>query len=367
MVPSGSGDRFSLLTWRVQATITLPKFQKKEPHGGLPPKLDFLNVYRERAFPRQNGLEIQLKCNAPITDVKSLQDFAPFETAGDIEMAYREPARCPYFLETTLSANSGAEAVDGVTNAMELITDFLTFQLQYPVKIVHLFARSLEKSTSGKYEGLDFSGTPPQTILKDAIVIFPTSSCTSFSASMIRTDIPEEVRAALRWFAKGQAASPVLDKFAFYWIAFETLAMKWRWKNGKIGRKYLECPRCGKPILKCPNCGKSTETKLRIGERVRCLGKELGRDEKLMNRLWRTRQMFHGEFQFGETSEAHDLAVQTQQLKALLVDAMKRKLNIPSSQAPLVQSSGPLVGGSMYMRYTIDESPESTGEFPKPH
>lgn len=156
-----------------------------------------------------------MRCRESVTSIESPADWVLIETAGEVDAGYRNPSSSPYFLEAVVSAESGERAVDGVINLMELITNFLTFQLQYPVKMVHLEACSPSPLVTNESEVVPFTGTPYYRILSDAVAVFHEPAYVSFDVSRIRSDIPQEVEAALRWFAKGVAASAVVDKFAF--------------------------------------------------------------------------------------------------------------------------------------------------------
>ena len=337
----------------------MPKFSRKGAQDGLPPALDIVNVYPEQSFHVHGCPEIRLKCRGTVTSVVSPKDYVLVDTAGEIDAGYLHPDRWPYFLETVHSAHTGNEAVDAVVNSIELITDFLTFQLQHPVKIVNLNARSMKVAESGGHEVVLFSGTPYYRILKDAVVNFAEPAYVSFDLSPIQSSIPSEVQVALKWLSKSLAARSVIDKFAFCWIALEILAAKWKMTDGTAAKALLECPRCRKTIATCPNCGKTTETRPRLGRRIQRMGMDLGREEELMKRLWSTRQMFHGRLSLEDAAEFDELAKQTQQLKSLLVDAMKIRLGIPFSRQPMVPSSVPVTWSTMWLHGTNEEETNS--------
>lgn len=332
----------------------MPKFAQKDSQGGLPPKLDALNVYPEQRLIVQDNVEIWLRCKGPVTRVESPKDYALIETAGEVDAAYRNPNSCPYFLDAMVPANSGKEAVDGVVGSMELITDFLTFQLQYPIKIVHLTACSPSLHAVGESEVVIFSGTPYYKILKEAIAVFHEPAYVSFDVSRIRFGNLEEVEAALRWFAKGVAASALVDRYVFYWIAFEILAGKWELKT-EDAKRFLECPRCLKPITSCPACGETLEAKPKVYQRILRVAKDLGREEQLIRRLYGTRQMVHGKLRLKNLSEIEKLPQQTQELKALVVDAIKIRLGIPFSQPPITPTRVLAAWSTMWVHGTTKE------------
>ena len=329
----------------------MPKSIRKEPGGGFPKEFNPVNLFPEQQFIRE-GLEIWMRCKESITIKKPGDAYDVVQISGDIESSYREPTKCPYFLETKVSVENGQDAVDKVIGAMETIRDVLTFQLQYPVKIVHLEAHSPSQSVPGEFDMIVYSGTPYYRIVKDAVAVFHDQGYLAFDPYWIQFDMEEEVAAALRWFAKGLAADPVIDKYAFYWISFETLATKW---PGIEAKNYLECPRCRKAIIKCPICDQNTETGPRIAERIRRVGRILGRDNDLISHLYSTRHLVHGTMQLKNKSEIEKLPELTQQLKALVVDAIKARLGIPASETPSVNRFVTITWSTMSVKGTTKE------------
>lgn len=332
--------------------MTMPRFIRKEPGGGFPKEFNPVNLFPEQQFIVREGPEIWMRCKESITIKKPGEAYDVVQISGDIESSYREPTKCPYFLESKANAESGQEAVDKVIGAMEAITDVLTFQLQYPVKIVHLEVHSPSQSVPSEFDMVVYSGTPYYRIVKDAVAVFHDRGYLAFDPYWIQCEMEEEVAAALRWFAKGLAADPVIDKYAFFWIAFETLATRWPEIEAKT---YLECPRCRKAIIKCPMCGQNTETGPRIAERIRRVGRILGRDKDLIFRLYSTRHLVHGTMQLKNQSEIEKLPELTQQLKALVVDAIKARLGIPASDPPLANPLVPITWSTMSMKGTTKE------------
>jgi len=185
-----------LRRWCVQATVTMPRFIRSGPDGSFPQTLESVNVYPEQRLIIKDGMEVWLKCKENISELEG--KYSHLDLEGEVEESYRDPRKAPYFLETFVHADMGIEAVDLVINLMELITDFLSFQLQYPVKIVHLMASSPSQTIEHKADVVTFFGKPYHRILKDAVYVFCEPSYLSFDASRIRLDIPEDVRAALR-------------------------------------------------------------------------------------------------------------------------------------------------------------------------
>src|SRR5208283_5572101 len=106
----------------------MPRFTLHES-GGFPTTIKQLNLYPELCF-HHHGFEIWMKCNEEITKRKTEEKYTAV-----ILIDPKMTQKSPYFLESKISAENGHAAVDIVINAMEDVTDRLTFQLQYPVKI----------------------------------------------------------------------------------------------------------------------------------------------------------------------------------------------------------------------------------------
>ncbi|MGO9645970.1 MAG: hypothetical protein ACLPY5_14645, partial [Candidatus Bathyarchaeia archaeon] len=138
--------------WRVQANLTMPKFARMGQNGGFPKQIKFLNIFPEQRLFIQQDLEFWLKCKESVTQMKSGEIYKVFRTSGEIASAYRDPTKWPYILECKVNAEKFIQAVDKVIDVMETITCFLSFQLQYPVKIVHLELQSPSQKVEGEFD-----------------------------------------------------------------------------------------------------------------------------------------------------------------------------------------------------------------------
>jgi hypothetical protein len=323
----------------------MPKFAiLRSPDGKLAPKLNALNVFPEQCLFVQNDIEVWLRCKGAFTRITdNAGAYVRLNISGEIEASYRKPSDCPYLLESEVQANNGLEAIDKLIKLLELITDFLTFQLNYPVKIVQLNAYSPNPTVAGEFELVSTSATSYYKVLKDAVAIFDEPAYTTFDASQIRDGIPDEVAAAMKWFSKGTTATAVVDKFVFYWIAFETLAAKW---PGIADAKRF---------WHCPKCDQDTETGLLVAEKIRRVGKSLGRDEKLIRGLYDIRQLVHGRLALKEQQEIENLPEQTRQLKGLVIDAIKKRLGIRALEPPFASTKGFIAWSTMWIHGTTKE------------
>ncbi|MGA3407119.1 MAG: hypothetical protein ABSD49_15425 [Candidatus Bathyarchaeia archaeon] len=193
---------------------------------------------------------------------------------------------------------------------------------------------------------------------KDAVAVFCDKlAYSSFEPSWTQLEPEEEVAGALRWFAKGLGEETLIDKFTFYWIAFETLATNW---PGIDAKHYMECPRCHKEISKCPECGENTETGPRIAERVRRVGNLLGRTPDEISALYSARHLVHGTIRLKSEKEIETLPQLTQQLRALVVDAIKARLEVAKSAPPLVETKVRIMWSSLGVLGTAKDLPWST-------
>jgi len=325
--------------WRIHATITMPKFTRMEADGSFPRVCSTFNLYSEQRLFNHGDIEIWIKCKEPVTHdsgrYSSVQSNVP-----------PDPSNCPYFLESRVSSEESHEnAINRVISPMETITDFLTFQLNYPVKIIQMEAASPKPNATNEFDVWMYSGPPYPRIVKDAVAVFMEPVATTFDDSQMRFQIDEEVLAALRWFAKGVAGNAVIDKFTFYWIAFESLAMKW--PNIGNEQRYLRCPRCQEAIHTCPLCGEETGTGLLIGDRIRYVAcNVLGRDAQLIDNLYETRHLVHGTMRLRDPREIEKLPSLTQQMKALALDGLKVRLGITATSPPVFDTGGGIMWGS---------------------
>lgn len=91
-------------TWTIQATIALPRFTSKE--AGFPKTINFLNLFSEQHF-LLHDVEILMKCREHVTQAHAGEEFTYFALQGLVF----DNKNCPSFLESSLSAESGQQAV----------------------------------------------------------------------------------------------------------------------------------------------------------------------------------------------------------------------------------------------------------------
>jgi hypothetical protein len=340
--------------WCIKATITMPKFTRMEAGGGFPKQFNQHNVFPVQLLLDRNGLKIWMKCKEVVTQIKPGENFTIWHFGEEKASSYREPTKCPYYLEAKVSADNGSEAVSKVIGEMGGLADLLTFRLQYSVQIVHVEAYSPSKS-AGIFDVVTYAQTPDYRIPKDAVAVFADKiSYSSFEPSWTQLKPEEAVGAALRWYAKGLGEETLIDKFTFYWIAFETLATHW---PGIDAKHCMECPRCRNEIPKCPICGQSTESSPRIAERARRVGTLLGRTREEIEALYSARHLVHGTIQLKSEKEIEDLPPLTQKLRGLVVDAIKTRLGVAKAAPPLVEPNVSIMWSTLAVTATAENLP----------
>ncbi len=117
----------------------MPVFVRNEPNGGMPHVLKTFNLYPEQRLFSKEEIEIWLRCRDAVTEIKSGERYSSFQLQGGLN----DSTKGPYYLETKIESEDAHEdAVNRVIGDMEMVTDFLSFQLNYPVKIGQLEACS---------------------------------------------------------------------------------------------------------------------------------------------------------------------------------------------------------------------------------
>jgi hypothetical protein len=343
--------------WQVEARITLPRFTQKGKDGALPPTLTPINVFQEQCLDQKDGIEIWLRCDFP-ESIVSIQNFAPntlvaFQIITGQEdkigqdMGFLQPKQFPYKLVVKVLSDRPEHALNMVIERLDLLTDILTFQLQYPVKIVGLrvFDSSENLRKGDQRECIIYNGTPYYRIAKDAGALYSDPVFMRIDPYQIKTELPEEVEAGLRWFAKGLSAFSVVDKFSFYWIALEILISP----IVSSERRFFFCQKCGYEIQKCPKCDFSTKQHPIIKQKIKSFVVDLGRKTDLFEKLWQTRQLFHGRVRLKDPQEIEDISRLVSELKAIVVDAIKINLGIMEKEPPFSPTQGPIAWSSMWI------------------
>lgn len=222
-------------------------------------------------------------------------------------------------------------AVESVAQLLEDIVDDLSFQFQESVEIVVLEALDVSQplKVGDERRCLQFPhpiGFPSaKHIFSDPIQNLVTSPSPSLRP---QEDYAPRTRAALRWYCKGLSARYDSDRFVFYWIAVEILAMN---SASKISEPYM-AP-CKHSIPECPICGKETAKPV-FGKSVQqYLIKVVGLSDTDAKDLWAMRQMVHGANHLTSKSTAR-LPHMAHIARYSAITALRVELGIPQGRLP---------------------------------
>ncbi len=235
-------------------------------------------------------------------------------------------------------ADSAEDAVDKVEYVLEMIIDNLSFQLQTYIRIFQL---EVIDSSEPFIEGCtrDVLLYPPplgypfaKSLSVHSLGNIRTSTIPTFDDIIL--NIGKRTREALRWYVKGLSSACIIDKFIYFWICLEILS-----KDKKIKEPY-KGP-CGHEIPNCPKkgCGISTIREVRGMTQKKFLTDTLSVDEIVTEKLWKMRQMIHGEEIDLENKHillSRDLPKLTLALMSAVLLGLKMKLNIIPDRNPII-------------------------------
>jgi hypothetical protein len=177
-----------------------------------------------------------------------------------------------------------------------------------------------------------------------------------FHNTIIPKDIPlikrpknfsEKDLAVLRWYHKSLAASYDIDKFLFLWVCLEILR---KIKGIAVKEPYL-AP-CNHEIHECPICHKSTEKTVNGKTLQLYLINELNVPKEVAKKMWRFRQMLHGEIPLTDETTSHmgDLIMK---LQAAVNLGLKRRFGISDSNPPIVKPEGVMMS-AMSIQFKVN-------------
>jgi hypothetical protein len=238
-------------------------------------------------------------------------------------------------LELTLHVNTSSpqSAVDIARLPVEMVLDDLSFRFQTALPV-------------GQAEILDVS--PPLEIGKQrdffGLPMFPRWKFSATRATENRVERRPELRSnypalsdrqrrALDWYVKGLGATADADRFMFFWVALEIME---RARDRRIQVPYT-AP-CGHEIPTCPECGRSTD-KTVAGANIQTFLHEFGLSLEDARKLWRMRQMVHGDQEFG-SAEMMELPTLVQLLGAAVTHSLKGAIGLRQDAPPIVVAGG---------------------------
>lgn len=258
---------------------------------------------------------------------------------------YKNRKLSNYLLEAKIDAKNPIEALDYLGDKIETILDMLTFQLQAPIPVnyVEVIDYTLPLKV-GEEREIVFANSYPR-IQKDSGFNFLATWKTSIDPRLMQGDLDANIEAALRWFSKGISSRPIVDQFTSFWIALEILTLPSKPRK----RRFFQCRKCGYEIKSCPKCSYSTlhfpETKERIESFIT---KDLSVDKTIFDGLWDTRMIFHGRNKL-KPEEINKLPDMTWKLRIILVESLKKKLELNQKDDPYLISLNASIMDKMFM------------------
>jgi hypothetical protein len=317
--------------WRIRIWISLPKklVPAKPPKkkGGFPEQLKAVDIYPERSLFRCKELTVDFKRSEPLKGIES-----------------------NYMLECFVKGNDPMSAWESIDGKIESILDILSFTLQIPMRKVYFEALDVSPPLVLKSKRESSIGKDVPSIQKDtALHLMGEKWIIGINPKLMALKLDEMVEASLRWFSKGLTADAVVDKFAFFWIALESLSMPVKPRE----KVFFRCQKCGYEIQKCPKCSYSTkhfpDTKERLKELV---VSKLKKPLDLFERLWKARMMFHGRNKL-TSDEVKTLLDTAYELKLVTVEALKLRMGLREKEPPaLITPAAIMMAGEPFLGVT---------------
>ena len=299
--------------WRIRIWLQLPKklvaAKLPKKSGGFPEQLKAVDIYPERSLFRCKDFTVDLKRSEPLTGIES-----------------------NYMLQCFVKGNEPMSAWESIDGKIESILDILSFTLQIPIRKVYFEALDLSPPLVLKGERESLIGNEVPGIQKDtAAHQIGDKWIIGINPKLIVLKLDERVEAALRWYSKGVTSEAAVDKFAFFWIALESLSMPVKPRQ----QVFFKCQKCGHEIQKCPKCSYSTKHFPNAKERLKELVVlKLKKPLNLFERLWKVRNMmFHGRTKL-TSDEVKAFLDTTYKLKLVTVEALKLRMGLRENEPP---------------------------------
>lgn len=192
--------------WRIRIWLWLPqKMVPVEPPkkpGEPPQRIKWVDIYPEISCLRSDQL---------IVNLKHKYSDAPIKTN--------------YFLECFAKGNDPKVTWDSISGTIELILDKLAFAFQVSVEKVHFEALDMTPPLQIQSEREGLMGNKVPSIQKDSTMQIGDTYGNIISPHLLNAKPEEMVEASIRWYAKGLMTLAIVEKFASYWIALESLSM----------------------------------------------------------------------------------------------------------------------------------------------
>lgn len=277
-----------------------------------------------------------------------------------VNLKHTDEDKANYFLECYTQGSEPKSTWDSISGTIELILDTLSFAFQIPIRKIRFEALNMTPPLTIQTDRECMFGNDIPSIHKDSKMQIFEEWGNKISPKLLSLKADGTVEAALRWYSKGLTASAIVDKFAFFWIALESLSLPTKPRE----KVFFKCVKCNNEIQECPKCHNSSlhfpDTKERLRELVMI---KLGFSSTDFDSLWTERQMFHASNKLLET-DIQQLLDKTVMLKKVVIRALKLRLGLRDDESPVLISEGRLtMGGEPFMNGTRKITKEDIQSF----
>lgn len=315
------------VVWRIVAKLVVPKMMKA-PLDDLPERLEF-----------QSRILGQAKTYGD-TAVALRKSESGFD-----DVLYREHPHLEV-VEVILDVPAAPEPSSSVEKAGPVfgrIVDLMSFQMGTSLAVGQVTLTDITPPVSvGDERARITFASPPFDRFARSIEMGSIQG-RAFGLLPDTVDIDDSKTAAvLRWFVKALDTSNLHDQFIFLWIGLETLCDM---SDVEVVEPYVGD--CGHPIARCvePDCGRPT-TRLVRGPTIKKFLESYGVQKEQAHKLWRMRQLMHGEIPF-DSDKLSTLGALVQPLRAVVAAGLKEKLNMMPEDPPIVARTGLAIHPSM--------------------
>jgi hypothetical protein len=306
-------------SWEIRSEILFPMAQVAiGKDGGFPDRLEFKSRYISSSTITLDGVKIS------------------FEKWKD-ETASRRCNVKGQFCESValvcqISAEDKFSALEAAQPSIEWACDQLAFFVQFPISI-----RSSEIGKVGDPQNRHVFPMPRQSAKFRSVYYNNTKVLRDIPLWPKPDHLTERDLMSLRWYHKALAAVYEVDRFVFLWVCLEILC---RSSQTTICSPYVA--KCGHTIQRCPECGISTEREV-IGKTLQeFLKTKLRVSEEDAEKLWRFRQLLHGQNNFSE-ERAKEMENLIMVLQSAVNLALKERLGIAEAGPPIVFPTGSVI------------------------
>lgn len=325
--------------WRAEALVPVSTLVDLPPGGGLP----------ERLEPRSRIQPVEWAAG----DLRARWS----EHDGDLPGIAKDLRFSIAQLDFWIEAQSAEAAYAALAEPLERTLESLSFQLQEPLGVLSLELLDITAPVAPGEER-DFSSWPaphgyPLMKFRPAghqMGGVHTVQMPDATVALDRSD--GKANAALDWYIKALGAPFHVDQFIFFWIAAEVM---WGRSDVRVEASYRA--RCGHEIVECPYCGTPTAKPVQ-GASIQEYFVTHGIDEDVARRLWRARQIMHGNERF-DSAVIQALDELTQILRAVVCSELKLALGVAPDAPPLVEAGHVAIAGGFglggYRAITADD------------